>query len=88
MFRFVNRLELQCVRLMCFGVRRSVRFVLLLKGREPSLRSCTHGDTRTAVESTDLQIFGVTRTAVESTDFQTFGVTRTVVEATELLELQ
>ena len=71
MFRFVNRLELQCVRLMCFGVRRSVRFVLLLKGREPSLRSCTHGDTRTAVvESTDLQIFGVTRTAVESTDLQ------------------
>ena len=28
------------------------------------------GDTRTAVESTDLQIFGVTRTAVESTDLQ------------------
>ena len=54
MFRFVNRLELQCVRLMCFGVRRSVRFVLLLKGREPSLRSCTHGDTRTAVGSEDL----------------------------------
>ena len=34
------------------------------------LHSCTHGDTRTAVESTDLQIFGVTRTAVESTDLQ------------------
>ena len=71
MYRFVNRLELQCVRLMCFGVRRSVRSVLLLKGREPSLRSCTHGDTRTAVQSTDLQTtFGVTRTAVESTDLQ------------------
>ena len=74
MFRFVNRLELQCVRLMCFGVRRSVRSVLLLKGREPSLPgryALALMDSRTAVvESTDLQTFGVTRTAVESTDLQ------------------
>ena len=75
MYRFVNRLELQCVRLMCFGVRRSVRSVLLLKGREPQLGNHRYAlalmDSRTAVvESTDLQTFGVTRTAVESTDLQ------------------